>query len=67
MKKLIMIVLSGLLMLACGKQGSVSNKETGGTAPAEKTYKIGITQIVSHPALDQSREGFKDALKETLM
>ena len=64
MKKLIMIVLSGLLMLACGKQGSVSNKETGGTAPAEKTYKIGITQIVTHPSLDLAKEGFKKALEE---
>ena len=64
MKKLIMIILSGLLMLACGKQGSVSNKETGGTAPAEKTYKIGITQIVTHPSLDLAKEGFKKALEE---
>ena len=64
MKKLITIVLSGLLMLACGKQESVSNKEKGGTTPAEKTYKIGITQIVTHPSLDLAKEGFKKALEE---
>jgi putative ABC transport system substrate-binding protein len=29
-----------------------------------KTYKIGITQIVSHPALDATVQGFIDALAE---
>ncbi|RXT15462.1 ABC transporter substrate-binding protein [Ammoniphilus sp. CFH 90114] len=32
-------------------------------APA-KTFKIGITQIVEHPALDASRNGFLQALKD---
>jgi len=29
-----------------------------------KVYKVGITQIVSHPALDSCAEGFKEALAE---
>lgn len=29
-----------------------------------KTYKIGITQIVEHPALDAARDGFIEGLKE---
>ena len=42
----------------------------GGTTPAAsttasaKTYKVGITQIVSHPALDATREGFKQAITD---
>ncbi len=31
---------------------------TSGCAPKEKMYNIGITQIVTHPALDLAREGF---------
>ena len=34
-----------------------------GVAPA-KTYKIGVTQIVSHPALDADQKGFEQALKD---
>ena len=34
-----------------------------GTAPA-KTFKIGVTQIVSHPALDADQKGFEQALKD---
>lgn len=30
-----------------------------------KTYKIGITQIVEHPALDAARDGFIEGLKES--
>ena len=45
------------------KKETETKMETAQTEGAKK-YKIGIAQIVSHPALDQSREGFKDALKE---
>ena len=34
-----------------------------GVAPA-KTFKIGVTQIVSHPALDDDQKGFEQALKD---
>jgi putative ABC transport system substrate-binding protein len=36
-----------------------------GRQPAQATvYKIGITQIVTHPALDRCRQGFIDQMKE---
>ncbi len=35
-----------------------------GAAASGETYNIGITQIVSHPALDAAAQGFKDALEE---
>src|SRR5680860_1166203 len=38
--------------------------ETSDGAASGKTYNIGITQIVSHPALDAVAQGFKDALEE---
>ena len=57
-------------LISCGskeeKKDTDTKTETAQTEGAKK-YKIGITQIVSHPALDQSREGFKDALKEAGM
>jgi len=31
---------------------------------AAKTFKVGVTQIVSHPALDADQEGFEKALKD---
>ncbi len=48
---LIMVSISLLLVLAIGIPFASA------CGPA-KTYKIGITQIVSHPALDAAREGF---------
>lgn len=35
-----------------------------GPAQPEKVYKIGITQIVTHPALDANRQGFIDQMTE---
>ena len=32
----------------------------------EKTYNVGILQLIQHPALDLATQGFKDALTEKL-
>ena len=50
MKKIITIITLGLMIMACGKQESIK--------------KIGITQIVEHPALDGARDGFLKALED---
>ncbi|MFO7296194.1 MAG: ABC transporter substrate binding protein, partial [Clostridia bacterium] len=34
------------------------------TTSSNKIIKIGISQLVEHPALDSAREGFIEALKE---
>lgn len=47
---------TALLLTACG--GS------GGDSPTDETLNIGITQIVTHPSLDATAEGFKDALAD---
>jgi len=39
---------------------------SGCEGEGEDVYKIGIFQIVSHPALNSAREGFKDAFKVAL-
>ena len=72
MKKLsyLLCIMMLFSLISCGskeeKKDTETKTETAQTEGAKK-YKIGITQIVSHPALDQSREGFKDALKEAGM
>jgi putative tryptophan/tyrosine transport system substrate-binding protein len=53
------VLLFGLA--ACGDD-EATGEETG--AEEGKTYSIGVTQIVSHPALDACVEGFKEALAE---
>ena len=35
-------------------------------AAEEKTYTVGILQLIQHPALDAATQGFKDALTEKL-
>lgn len=57
MKKLVVVLLSLLLafsFVACG--------ETSG----KKTYKVGVCQLIQHPALDSATQGFIDALNEAL-
>ena len=64
MKKiLVLISIAIMLVLSCGNEVKKSS-ETGG-GKSKDTFKIGITQIVAHPALDSAREGFKDAFKES--
>ena len=62
MKKILLLVsITIMLVLSCGNEVKKSS-ETGG-GKSKDTFKIGITQIVAHPALDSAREGFKDAFK----
>ncbi|MDR2879261.1 MAG: ABC transporter substrate-binding protein [Fusobacteriales bacterium] len=69
MKRIMFLVMMlSLILIGCGDKKEESGTETGtastGTKADDKVYKIGITQIVSHQALDKAREGFKDALEE---
>lgn len=61
MKKLTAIVLSMALALsltACGEKTPSSKSEE------RKTVKLGILQLLEHPALDSAREGFVKALAD---
>jgi putative tryptophan/tyrosine transport system substrate-binding protein len=50
---------SFLLLSGCGAK-ETNNSEGN----KEKTYHIGVTQIVEHPSLDAALKGFKQALKD---
>ena len=57
LKKGIALVLTAAALMAftgCGSNGTTSNGE----------YKVGVVQLVEHPALDAANKGFVDALKE---
>ena len=69
MKKIMFLVMMlSLILIGCGdkKEEAKTGTDTASTETKtnDKVYKIGITQIVSHQALDKAREGFKDALEE---
>ncbi|WP_134698527.1 ABC transporter substrate-binding protein [Ammoniphilus sp. YIM 78166] len=62
-------LLSCLLLTACGgaqtTNAPAESAKTEAPAPAaQEKLKIGITQIIEHPALDAAREGFIAALKD---
>jgi len=56
MKKIISILVALSLLLGVCACASAE----------EKTYQIGILQLIQHPALDLATQGFKDALVEKL-
>jgi putative ABC transport system substrate-binding protein len=70
----ICFLLLCLLLAACGSKSTSTGQSNGeqksGQASEQKAgetkakVKIGITQIIEHPALDAAREGFIQALKD---
>ena len=71
MKKLIRsltaIVLAVMLCACGGQPESTAATEAPGSSPAEeKTFTVGICQLVQHVALDAATQGFRDALEKEL-
>ena len=61
MKKLMSMILISSLLLTVGCSSSDNSEKKDGDV---KKYKIGITQLIEHPALDDARKGFEEELKE---
>lgn len=57
MRKFIVMTSALFLLAGCGSTSTPASK-------APKKVKIGITQIVEHPSLDDNRKGFIAALKD---
>ncbi|MGA9290204.1 MAG: ABC transporter substrate-binding protein [Anaerobacillus sp.] len=54
-----------MVLAGCGSNNTSSDTEAGSDgSDSEKSYTIGVTQIVEHPSLDAAFEGFKMALEE---
>jgi putative tryptophan/tyrosine transport system substrate-binding protein len=62
------LVFAGLvgsfLLTGCGTDKSNGDTKETEKNDAEKTFKVGVTQIVEHPSLDAAFDGFKKALEE---
>lgn len=54
---IVLICLTVLVGCGSGAKEPVDNE-------GEKVFKIGISQLAEHPALDDNRQGFEDGLKE---
>ncbi len=72
---LVLALLAGCASPGTSKPAETTSQETTGqettvqetsiTGPAtDKTFVIGISQLVEHPALDDARRGFEEGLKE---
>lgn len=59
MKKMLMGMMIAGLLAGCGE------KEETGAKTEDDRVKIGITQIVEHPSLDEIRRGVEDAVKDS--
>ena len=55
-------LVASALLAGCGSNSSSGSKKGDSN---EKTYQIGMTQIVQHPSLDEASKGFKDAVTES--
>lgn len=59
----LVLLLTFSLLTGCAKStASVGEQNSSNSPQGNKIIKIGISQIVEHPALDAARKGFIDAL-----
>ncbi|KGK86888.1 sugar ABC transporter substrate-binding protein [Desulfosporosinus sp. HMP52] len=63
MKKLLAFGLSLMLLLSLVGCGAAKSGTSTPAKDEQKPLKIGIVQIVEHPALDSARQGFLETLK----
>lgn len=61
MRKFALVASALFLLVGCGANQSGDSAPTAGE---QKKVKIGISQIVEHPSLDEARKGFIAALKD---
>ncbi len=59
---LVLLIAVAGVAAGCGSSSSNGSSSASPSADTSKAYKIGISQIVTHPALDATVKGFKDAL-----
>jgi putative ABC transport system substrate-binding protein len=59
---LVLLVAVAGVAAGCGSGSDGGSGSASPSADTSKAYKVGISQIVTHPALDATVKGFKDAL-----
>jgi putative tryptophan/tyrosine transport system substrate-binding protein len=61
---LVLVLAVAGVVAGCGSSSDDTASSASPSADTSKAYTIGISQIVTHPALDATVNGFKDALAE---
>jgi putative ABC transport system substrate-binding protein len=56
--------VGAVFLLSACSSNSASPKPENAESEGKKTYKIGVTQIQEHPALNDATEGFQKAIEE---
>lgn len=69
LKKVLAAGMTAVMVLslaACGgsSDSGSSDSSTADSGSAQDSYKIGICQLVEHPALDAATQGFQDAVND---
>lgn len=57
-KGIALLLCSSILLTGCGNYEAQAKTDS-----SKNVYKIGISQLIEHPSLDQAREGFIDEMK----
>ena len=65
-KKLVALLLTGIMSMSLlAGCGNTTTKATANDNAKDKTYEIGVLQLLQHAALDASNEGFIAALNDS--
>lgn len=62
MRGVLLFGMLGGMLMSCG--GKVVEEKKDEVKKADKVFKIGVSQIVDHPALNDAKRGFMDALEK---
>ena len=62
MRGVLLFGMLGGMLMSCG--GKVVEGKKDEVKKADKVFKIGVSQIVDHPALNDAKRGFMDALEK---
>ena len=65
-RKITALALTAVMALSLSACGTAASTSSASSGSSDKTYTVGICQLVQHPALDAATKGFKDALTEKL-
>lgn len=69
-KKIASLAVAGMMTVmalsGCGNTATTDNATENSASTGDKTYNIGLCQLVQHPALDAATKGFQDVLTEKL-
>ena len=64
MRGVLLFGMLGGMLMSCGNKNEGAQDNQNKSSKSEKVFRIGLSQIVDHPALNAAKKGFKDALEK---